>query len=88
MCRRHYDLWWKRQHYKPRHPHSWSLTVAEVDEMAVERLVAGDRPEQFTSFERREAVRQLHQLGVSKKEIARRLGVHDRQVYRDLSVSA
>lgn len=64
----------------------WARSLAlEVDEVVVERLVSGLGGVPHTTYERREAVRRLASLGYTKREIARRLAVHDRQVYRDLA---
>jgi len=56
----------------------------EIDPCAVARLVAGEPPEVYTGWERREAVRILRQQDVSYREIARRLGTYHRMVHRDL----
>ena len=56
-----------------------------VDEVAVERLMAGDLPDYFTSHERREAVRRLRARGATIRQIAVRMRMHHRHVDRDLS---
>lgn len=54
----------------------------DIDEMAVERAVAGDPPTQLTIAEREEAVRRLHALNYSDRGIARRLGIAERTAHR------
>jgi hypothetical protein len=51
----------------------WQLSRADVDEIAVGRLLAGDAPERTTLGEREEAVRRLHAYGLNDREIADRL---------------
>ena len=46
----------------------------DVDETAVERLVAGDIPERTTIGEREAAIRRLHATGLSDPQIAARIG--------------
>ena len=46
-----------------------------VDEIAVQRAVAGDPPDHLTQTEREEAVRRLHAHGLNDREIGERLGV-------------
>lgn len=46
-----------------------------IDEIAVERAVAGDPPEHLTPAERRAVVRRLHARGCSDGEIAARSGM-------------
>lgn len=48
----------------------WTVASADIDEAAVERLVAGDPPERTTTGERRSAIRRLHALGLSDRQIA------------------
>jgi ATP/maltotriose-dependent transcriptional regulator MalT len=45
----------------------------DVDEIAVERAVAGDPPDRLTTAEREAAVTQLVLMGVARDEIARRV---------------
>lgn len=53
-----------------------------VDDMAVERRLAGDLTIKLTIAERRVCVRRLHALGMNDKPIAKRLGISDRTVLR------
>lgn len=53
-----------------------------VDEVAVHRAIDGDRTVSLTRAERSEAVRILTDRGLSRFEIAERLGVTDRTVVR------
>lgn len=55
----------------------------ELDQVAIERAVAGDPPALLTKAEREEAVRRLRALGLSTKESAERLKMHPRSVQRD-----
>ncbi|MEU0939878.1 hypothetical protein [Embleya sp. NPDC005971] len=57
-------------------------TVLDVDEVAVERAVAGDPPGRMTADERRVAVRVLTERGMAHREIARTLRVTPRTVTR------
>lgn len=54
----------------------------EVDEVAVERIMAGWPPADTTPAERRRAVQLLTQRGMPLPEIARRLRVTERTVSR------
>jgi len=56
------------------------------DPAAVERLLAGEPPARYTRRERREAVRRLRVLGLSKIAIARRIRAHVSSVRRDIVV--
>lgn len=47
----------------------------DVDEIAVERLIAGDPPEHITVGEREAAIRRLHATGLSDPQIGARIGV-------------
>lgn len=89
MCRTHYDRKRKRDglpaNYAPKTTPRRRCLADDVDEAVVERLMSGE-PAPYTSFERREAVRRLVARNVPKKEIARLLGVHNRQVWRDLAI--
>lgn len=58
------------------------LRQAEVDEMAVERLVAGDPPETTTRAERAAAVAVLVARGLTNVRVAERLGITTRTVER------
>lgn len=58
------------------------LRQAEVDEMAVERLVAGDPPETTTRAERSAAVAVLVARGLTNVRVAELLGITDRTVQR------
>lgn len=83
MCMRHYQSHWF--HSRPIAHTGWSRRLADdVDEAVVLRLMDGGRPASFTSFERREAVRRLVARGVPKVRVADQIGMHKRQVYRDL----
>ena len=53
----------------------------DVDEAAVERLVAGDVPERTTIGEREAAIRLLHAAGLSDPQIGARIGVSASCVY-------
>lgn len=65
--------------------HRWAGHLADdVDWVMVDRLAAGVRPDGYTAWERREAVRQLRRVGMAQREIAARIGVDKRQVCRDL----
>lgn len=54
----------------------------DVDEIAVERAVAGQPPERLTTAEREAAVAQLLLAGLDLVEIARRVGCHRAHVGR------
>lgn len=62
----------------------WTRDCSDVDEMVVDRLLAGI-PTNYTSWERREAVRRLLASGVTQRGIAYRLRIDKRQVWRDVS---
>lgn len=65
--------------------HRWAGDLADdIDPVMVERLVDGERPDGYTAWERREAVRRLRLDGLYLRQIATRLGVQPRQVTRDL----
>src|SRR4051794_511581 len=65
--------------------HRWAGDLADdVDPVMVERLMAGLRPTTYTAWERREAVQRLRLGGLCHREIAERLDIDPRQVYRDL----
>lgn len=49
--------------------------AASVDEIAVDRAVAGEPPDRLTVAEREEAVRRLHARGWSDRRIAARVGL-------------
>lgn len=51
----------------------WDLSRTDVDEIAVQRLMAGDPPERTTLGDREEAVRRLHAFGLNDREIADRM---------------
>lgn len=53
----------------------------DIDETAVERLIAGDIPEHTTIGEREAAIRHLHALGLSDRRIGDRIGVSAACVY-------
>lgn len=53
-----------------------------VDELAVERAVAGDPPARLTPSERRQAVARLITWRLDTKEIAERVGCSDRTIFR------
>lgn len=55
---------------------------ADIDEMAVTRLVDGDMPGHTTAGERWEAVRRLHALGLDDGEIATRVHLAPQSVWR------
>lgn len=65
------------------HRHAAHL-ADDIDDIAVEQLIAGAHPQGYTSWERREAVRRLHATGMPQLHIARRIGIAPRQVTRDL----
>lgn len=52
---------------------NWGQSRANVDDVVVDRLCAGDVPEDTTLGEREAAVRRLHTLGMTDPEIAARL---------------
>lgn len=58
-----------------------ALRHEDVDEMVVERLIAGDPPEHTTIGEREAAIRQLHAAGLSDPQIGERIGVSAACVY-------
>lgn len=72
----------------PRHGdtlHRWAGELADdIDPVMVERLMDGAKPDGYTAWERREAVRRLRLNGLCHREIAVRLDISDRQVCRDL----
>lgn len=47
----------------------------DIDEIAVERLIAGEIPEHTTVGEREAAIRHLHAEGLSDSQIGARIGV-------------
>jgi len=51
----------------------WEISRTDVDEVAVQRLMAGDPPERTRLGDREEAVRRLHALGLNDREIAERM---------------
>jgi hypothetical protein len=57
----------------------WDLSRVDVDEAAVQRLMAGNPPERTTLGDREEAVRRLHSFGLNDREIAERM--HRRVLY-------
>lgn len=57
----------------------------DVDEVAVERLVAGDPPARYSRADRLEAVRRLRRSGLSLRAVAARLRVSQRLACRDLA---
>lgn len=88
LCGRHYNRQWAALNVVTDRAR-WSSVFADVDEIVVERLVAGDLSVTFTSYERREAVRRLVAAGMPKNQIGRHLGMKSaRQVYRDLRVAS
>lgn len=52
-----------------------ALKHQDIDEIAVQRLIAGDVPERTTIGEREAAIRALHAEGLSDSQIGRRIGV-------------
>lgn len=52
---------------------NWGQSRSSVDEVVVDRLCAGDIPEDTTLGEREAAVRRLHALGLNDREIGVRL---------------
>jgi ParB/RepB/Spo0J family partition protein len=58
-----------------------------VDEVAVQRAVAGDRAVPLTRDERISAVHALRAEGLTQPQIAARLSLHQRQVVRDLDTA-
>lgn len=59
-----------------------AVTVPDVDEVAVQRLVSGEWAYHRTA-ERVEAVRILTECGYSARQISEMCGVTQRQVHRD-----
>lgn len=57
---------------------------SDVDDVAVQRAVAGD-PVPLTRAERIRAVLTLHEAGMTHRQIGRHLNIHDRQVLRDVA---
>ena len=57
----------------------------DIDEVAVERLVAGNPPDRYSRAERREAVLRLRGLGLSLTDVADRLRIRRRLVCSDLA---
>lgn len=57
-------------------------TEDDVDEIAVERAIAGDQPGGLRPAERRAIVKTLNERGVSDTEIERRTGISSRTVSR------
>jgi hypothetical protein len=53
----------------------------DVDEIAVQRLIAGDIPEHTTVGEREAAIRHLHATGLSDSQIGARIGVSSSCVF-------
>lgn len=68
-------------------PHAWGRrhhggADLVIDEVAIERVLAGDRAD-LTKAERLIVVEQFAAAGLSDAQIAERVGVTDRTVYRD-----
>lgn len=61
-----------------------AATASGFDEVAVERAVRGELPEdvKLRQVDAHEAIRQMRALGLSTREIARRANVSDRTVHR------
>jgi hypothetical protein len=59
----------------------YALRREDVDEIAVQRLIAGNPPQHTTIGERETAIRHLHALGLSDRQIGRRIGVSAACVY-------
>lgn len=53
----------------------------DIDEIAVDRLIAGDIPDHTTIGEREAAIRRLHADGLSDSQIGARIGVSGSCVY-------
>lgn len=68
LCATHYARW--RRHGDP----LWE-PLREVDEIAVERAVSGERPGRLTTGEREEIVRRLHRMRWSDGRIAGALDI-------------
>ncbi|WP_030798890.1 hypothetical protein [Streptomyces sp. NRRL S-337] len=68
LCAMHYERW-------KRHGDPQFVTVAEVDDVVVERTVLGDRPGRLTVAEREAVVRRLHRAGLRDGQIAERLDI-------------
>ena len=68
LCRVHYKRW--KDHGDP----LWE-PLREIDEIAVERAIRGDKPERLTVGEREEVVRRLHRLKMTDGRIAEHLDV-------------
>jgi DNA-binding NarL/FixJ family response regulator len=60
----------------------WNQRQAELDEVAVERIIAGTPPPQSTRAEREAAVAYLTQHGYSADAISRRTRMSERTVVR------
>jgi hypothetical protein len=58
----------------------WEGQRQDVDDAAVERLCAGDRPDRFSVGDREAAVSTLHALGMNDREIGDRLRTSARAV--------
>ena len=91
LCRTHYTRkWWREHKAAPptlRPTGTWSRDQADIDPVVVERLLAGEMVP-CTAWERRAAVAELVRRGVSKRQVTFILGMHHRQVYRDLAYTA
>lgn len=83
MCNRHYKA--NRAPLKGTRARWSTLFAATTDENVILRLMDGEHVP-HTSYERREAVRRLVARGTPKQAVSRQLGIHQRQVYRDLAV--
>lgn len=60
-----------------------ALTTANVDEVAIERVLSGDKPKRpLNPREREIVVTRLYELGLSDAQIADRAGTSDRTVLR------
>ncbi|ABW14411.1 transcriptional regulator, LuxR family [Parafrankia sp. EAN1pec] len=59
---------------------------SDIDEVAVERAIAGEPPERMSIAERHHAIRRLHGKGPSAREIARRLSISSRTVQRHVAL--
>lgn len=60
--------------------------ASDVDEIAVERAVAGEPPEHMTIAERQAAIQLLHGRKLSAREVARRLDTSSRTVQWHVAV--
>lgn len=68
--------------YRPQRMTPLCVQPDEVDEMVIERLIAGDPPAGATTAERQYAAEILTRRGLSARQIAERMGLSARTVVR------